>query len=645
MALYHFTAKSISLGKGESAVHRAAYHARTQLDDERNAKSTRDYAHKGDLAWSGIFAPKAAPDWARDRQQLWNRAEKAERQANGQPARNIEFALPNELTREQQIRLLTDFAREQFARKGMIADVCLHSDFDAQGVRRPGVRRDEPRNDHAHMMLTMRRLDGDMFKKTKTDAREWNSKDQLAAWREGWAKAGAKALQKAGFALEAERFAVGHMTLPEQRADALKRGDAIWADHLDREPDMKQGAAVSQMEERGQKTDRGEKRRDIEDRNAERADLLEESRVVELELERMKRQQADGSVQAIFNVAAQGAAGQGRRELVRAEREAADKVRSVLNERFRAQRVRHEAAYQSRVAETARLREDHQVQRDALYGKYATALDAIWKPSAKPKVSPDRAAWDWVNIVLTARKSVFDDREASVWGQLVNAVILGRGKGVAKLLRLAVDPAERRRLFEVEQRKVTGKLAPRRTGRTSAPPKAATPEPRRVQTDRLKAMRAAELSALERTFRAGEGGLRARHHFERARERDERALFAMEAKEAWGRHREVFGDRQKPAAPSGRPGLAGPAETSKGIDSTARNGPMGEGEGLGVSDGPDDRPEAPRGGHQGLQGAPGAIGRRSPADRSRIAAERVAAIRAQMERNEADRNRGPEIDR
>ena len=139
MAIYHFTAKAISMGSGESAVHRAAYHARTQLDDRRNDKQTRDYAERGDLAWSGIFAPKDAPAWTADRNQLWNRAEAAERQANGQPARNLELALPNELTRVQQIRLLTDFVREQCARKGMIADVALHSDYNEAGTRRAGA--------------------------------------------------------------------------------------------------------------------------------------------------------------------------------------------------------------------------------------------------------------------------------------------------------------------------------------------------------------------------------------------------------------------------------------------------------------------------------------------------------------------------
>ncbi len=291
MALYHFTAKVVSFADGQSAVHRAAYHARTQLADARNDMLTRDYAHKGDLAWSGIFAPKDAPDWTRDRAQLWNRAEAAERQqANGQPARNLEIALPNELTREQQIRLLTDFVREQCARKGMIADANIHSDYDATGALRAGANPKEPRNDHAHILLTMRRLDGQSFAKTKTDARAWNSKEQLEAWREQWAKAGAKALRKAGFEQEAARFEIGHRTLDEQRRAALERGDLAWADHLDREPDMKQGAKIFQMEERGLKTERGDERRAIKARNAERQELRAEAKIIDLELERLKRQ-------------------------------------------------------------------------------------------------------------------------------------------------------------------------------------------------------------------------------------------------------------------------------------------------------------------------------------------------------------------
>ena len=84
---------------------------------------TRDYSrHEGEVLFKGIFAPEGAPEWTQDRQELWNRAEAAERQkANGQPARNMIVGLPHELNQQQREWLLKDFAREAFARKGMIA--------------------------------------------------------------------------------------------------------------------------------------------------------------------------------------------------------------------------------------------------------------------------------------------------------------------------------------------------------------------------------------------------------------------------------------------------------------------------------------------------------------------------------------------
>ena len=172
MALYHFTAKAVSMGKGQSAVHTAAYNARCQLHDEREDRDTKDYGYKGATEFSGIFAPQGAPEWAHDRGELWNRATAAERQANGQPGRNVEFALPHELSAEQRRRLVTDFIRETFARRGMVADVSIHA---------PHGKNDD-RNHHAHCLLTMRRLDGDGFAKTKE--RQWNSKEELGQWRE-----------------------------------------------------------------------------------------------------------------------------------------------------------------------------------------------------------------------------------------------------------------------------------------------------------------------------------------------------------------------------------------------------------------------------------------------------------------------------
>jgi hypothetical protein len=267
MALYHFTAKAVSMGKGQSAVHTAAYNARCQLHDDRENRDTKDYGYKGATEFSGIFAPKDAPDWTRDREQLWNRATAAERQANGQPARNVEFALPHELNAEQRRQLVTDFARETFARRGMVADVHIHKPHD----------KNDPRTFHAHVLLTMRRLDGDNFAKTKE--REWNGKPELEHWREKWAQMGARALQKAGHAQEADRFRHGHKTLAGQREAALDRGDSVWAQQCDKEAGIHKGPAVSAMERDKDKApllaDNNIARaaREIEERNAARAEI------------------------------------------------------------------------------------------------------------------------------------------------------------------------------------------------------------------------------------------------------------------------------------------------------------------------------------------------------------------------------------
>ena len=276
---YHCTAKPVSFGRGQSAVHTAAYNARTQLEHERENRLTRDYTkHDGEVLFSGIFAPANAPAWTQDREALWNRAEAAERQkVNGQPARNVIVAFPHELDQQQREWLVKDFAREQFARRGMIADVAMHG---------PDARGDQ-RNTHAHILLTMRQLDGDSFAKTK--CREWNSKEQLDAWRASWAEKGAKALERAGHRVAAGRWRHGHETLAKQRAAAIERGDTAFAESLDREATIHKGAKLTGMERRGEGSDRMDELRGIIDRNEIRSDIKE----IERELKALEQAQAE----------------------------------------------------------------------------------------------------------------------------------------------------------------------------------------------------------------------------------------------------------------------------------------------------------------------------------------------------------------
>jgi ATP-dependent exoDNAse (exonuclease V) alpha subunit len=253
MASYHLSATPVQRSKGHSVVAAAAYRAGDELRDERTGQ-THDYTRKGGVLEAAIIAPDNAPAWARDRQELWNHAEAAERQHNGQPAREIRVALPHELTDEQRAELVFDFCRDAFVKNGMIADICIH---------RPD-RHGDDRNEHAHILLTMRKLDGEKFATRKE--REWNSKEALSGWREQWAEYQNRALEKAGFDIR-----VDHRSYAE-------RG-------IEREPTTHLGRAASQMERRGEHSDRGDINRQAEHINEliEARDGVQDAIVIERE--------------------------------------------------------------------------------------------------------------------------------------------------------------------------------------------------------------------------------------------------------------------------------------------------------------------------------------------------------------------------
>ena len=146
MAIYHCSIKIISRGKGKSAVAAAAYRSGESLTNEYDG-ITHDYTRKGGIVHTEILLPDNAPAAYADRSVLWNAVEKAEKAKNAQLAREIEIALPHELTREQGISLVREYVKEQFVNAGMCADICLHDKNDG--------------NPHAHIMLTMRPIEQD----------------------------------------------------------------------------------------------------------------------------------------------------------------------------------------------------------------------------------------------------------------------------------------------------------------------------------------------------------------------------------------------------------------------------------------------------------------------------------------------------
>lgn len=256
LAIFHLSAKIVSRGKGQSAVAKAAYNSRDNLENE-NTGERHDYRRQGEILFSGIFAPKNAPDWVQDRQDLWSAVEKKETRKNSQLAREIEIALPHELTDKQRENLVKDFVRENFVRKGMIADVAIHA---------PATDGDQ-RNHHAHILLTMREIGPDGFGEKM---RHLNSKAQLEEWRENWARTANRYL---------DRFY--HSDRIDHRS--------LEAQGIDREPTTHLGPIAAQMEKEGAKTVIGDINRTIEERNRQREELKAQRQALR-EQERQERE-------------------------------------------------------------------------------------------------------------------------------------------------------------------------------------------------------------------------------------------------------------------------------------------------------------------------------------------------------------------
>jgi ATP-dependent exoDNAse (exonuclease V) alpha subunit len=173
MAIYHLSVKVISRANGSSALASAAYRSASRLRDERLERS-HNFTNKSGVVHSEVMLPDNAPERMGDRESLWNEVEATELRRDAQLAREIEFAIPRELTKEQGIELARDFVQSEFVDHGMIADLNVHWDISADGMAKP----------HAHVMVTMREVDEDGFGKK---VREWNATSQVEQWRKRWA--------------------------------------------------------------------------------------------------------------------------------------------------------------------------------------------------------------------------------------------------------------------------------------------------------------------------------------------------------------------------------------------------------------------------------------------------------------------------
>ena len=269
MAIYHFSAQVISRSNGSSAVGSSAYRSGEKLEDERTGL-IHDYTRKSGVEYTEILTPENAPEWASERSRLWNEVEKIEKSKNSQLSREINIALPKELSLKEQIKLTREFTQDTFVNKGMVADIAIHDNKKG--------------NPHAHIMLTVRpfneqgewgakskkeyilnkdgekiKLKSGEYKSRKIDTVDWNKKENLEKWREQWAKYANKSLERNGIE---ER--IDHRSLKEQG--------------LQRVPQIHVGPHASAMEKRGIESDRGKLNKEIKETNKLIGDINREGR-------------------------------------------------------------------------------------------------------------------------------------------------------------------------------------------------------------------------------------------------------------------------------------------------------------------------------------------------------------------------------
>jgi Ti-type conjugative transfer relaxase TraA len=238
MAIYHLHVKVIGRKAGSSAVASAAYRSASRLRDDRLGRD-QDFSAKRGVVHSEVLLPDGAPEVWSDRERLWNDVEAFEVRKDAQLAREVEFAIPREMTQAQGIALARDFAQAEFVDRGMIADLNVHWDMAEDGMPKP----------HAHVMLTMRSVDEEGF---GPKVRDWNRTEMVERWRERWAE------------LANERLA-------ELDIDARIDHRSLEAQGIGLEPQIQIGAPAQRIEGEGiEAADRAEMHREIARNNGAR---------------------------------------------------------------------------------------------------------------------------------------------------------------------------------------------------------------------------------------------------------------------------------------------------------------------------------------------------------------------------------------
>ena len=248
--------KIISRGKGQSCMASCAYYSGEKRYSEYECCWKYPHSSPARVKWVEVMLPSNAPRAYADPQTLWNAVDAAETSVNAQTARSMLFALPRELTDEQNLALVRDFCQKEFVDKGMVCNFFYHDKGDG--------------NPHVHIMLTLRAMDENgkwlpkskniyvldengnrirapngSWKRIKVDTVDWNERKYGEIWRQDWAAAQNAALEAAG---RMER--VDMRSLERQGVE-------------DRLPQKHLGPTAFALERKGISSERGDENRKI----------------------------------------------------------------------------------------------------------------------------------------------------------------------------------------------------------------------------------------------------------------------------------------------------------------------------------------------------------------------------------------------
>lgn len=199
MAIFHLSVKVFSRTAGHSAVAAACYRSGERMTDEK-AMTVYDFTRRGGVVSKTLHLPHGL---TLSREQVWNEAERAETRKNSTVARECEVSLPMELNLKTQISLANELGLYLVEKHGCGIDVNVHQP----------TRKNDPRNTHAHILMTTRRFkpDGVLGDKCRElDAAKTGS-TEITGWRAHWATICNRELHRAG--LETR---IDHRSLADQ---------------------------------------------------------------------------------------------------------------------------------------------------------------------------------------------------------------------------------------------------------------------------------------------------------------------------------------------------------------------------------------------------------------------------------------------